>query len=113
MALTKMKRIEIVGLNRERKQLIEYLQRCGAVDISDSREGVLAGRETASTISQLESNMAQVASTIEMLPKDKGGLFVKREEVAASKCELKQGETAQMMELAKDILLIKKNTTKN
>ena len=67
-----MKRIEIVGLNRERKQLIEYLQRCGAVDISDSREGVLAGRETASTISQLESNMAQVASTIEMLPKDKG-----------------------------------------
>ena len=108
-----MKRIELVGLNSERKQLIEYLQRCGAVDISDSREDSLKGRETASTISQLESNMAQVASAIDMLPEQKSGLFSKREEIAAEKCALKAGETAQMMELVRNILQIKKTVAKN
>ena len=108
-----MKRIEIVGLNSERKRLIEYLQRCGVVDISNSRDDALEGRETASTISQLESNMAQVASAIALLPREKGGLFSKREELGADKCGLKAGEAAQMMEIAYDILQIKKNMTKN
>ncbi|MBQ6906749.1 MAG: V-type ATP synthase subunit I [Clostridia bacterium] len=113
MALTKMKRIEIVGLNSERKQLIEYLQRYGAVDISDSRSEELATRETAPTISQLESNMAQVASAISMLPKEKGGLFSKRTEADAEKSGLKQGETSQMMELVRKILQMKKSIEKN
>lgn len=108
-----MKRIEVVGLNSERKQLIEYLQRCGTVDISDSREDILEGRETASTISQLESNMAQVASAIEMLPAQKGGLFSKREEKDADELGLKTGETVRIMELVQDILAIKKTTEKN
>lgn len=113
MALTKMKRIELVGLNSERKQLIEYLQRCGAVDISDGRGSYLSGRETASTISQLESNMAQVAAAISMLPDEKSGLFAKREEIAADKCAIKAGEAAQMMELVRNILQIKKTEAKN
>ena len=108
-----MKRIELVGLNSERKQLIEYLQRCGAVDISDSRGDILSGRETAGTISQIESNMAQVASAIEMLPKEKSGLFKKRKEAQAEQSRLKAGETTQMMELVRDILLIKKQLSKN
>lgn len=108
-----MKRIEIVGLNSERKQLIEYLQRYGAVDISDSRSEDLGVRETAGTISQLESNMAQVASAISVLPKEKDGLFAKRKEAAAEKCELKSGETSKKMELVRDILRIKKNIEKN
>lgn len=108
-----MKRIEIVGLNSERKQLIEYLQRYGAVDISDSRSEELATRETAPTISQLESNMAQVASAISMLPKEKGGLFSKRTEADAEKSGLKQGETSQMMELVRKILQMKKSIEKN
>ncbi|MBR4720748.1 MAG: V-type ATP synthase subunit I [Clostridia bacterium] len=113
MALTKMKRIEIVGLNRERKQLIEYLQRYGAVDISDSRSDELNARETAATISQLESNMAQVASAIALLPKEKNGLFAKRIETDADKCGLKSGEASQTMEIVRNILQMKKSIEKN
>ncbi len=108
-----MKRIELVGLNSERKQLIEYLQRCGTVDISDSRGEILKGRETASTISQLESNMAQVAAAISMLPDEKSGLFAKRREIAADKCAIQAGESAQTMELVRSILQIKKAFEKN
>ena len=108
-----MKRIEIVGLNSERKQLIEYLQRYGAIDISDSRSDEIGARETALTISQLESNMAQVASAISMLPKEKGGLFSKRTELDAGESGLRSGETSQMMELVRKILQMKKNIEKN
>ena len=108
-----MKRIEIVGLNSERKQLIEYLQRYGAVDISDSRSEELATRETALMISQLESNMAQTSSAISMLPKEKGGLVSKRTEADAEKSGLKPGETSQMMELVRNILQMKKSIEKN
>ena len=108
-----MKRLEIVGLNAERKRLIEYLQSSGIVDISDSRYDILESRETAGTISQLESNMAQTKTAIAMLPNEKGGLFPKRTELSAERYKFANGETSQMLELVRDILQIKKNKEKN
>ena len=108
-----MKRVEIVGLNSERKRLIEYLQQCGTVDISDSKYEILKSRETAGTISQIESNMAQTKSAIEMLPHAKGGLFTKRPEVEAGKYRLDEGEVTEMLELVREILKINKSISKN
>ncbi len=108
-----MKRLELVGLNTERKRLIEYLQSSGIVDISDSRYDTLKSRETAGTISQLESNMAGTKTAIEMLPNDKCGLFPKRTELSADQYKFANGETSQMLELVRDILQIKKNKEKN
>ena len=105
--------MELVGLNSERKRLIEYLQRCGTVDISDSRCGILDGRETAQTISNIESNMSQLSSAISILPKEKSGLFAKRTEVSGADCDIKNGEAARVMDKAYDILQIKKETDKN
>ena len=108
-----MKRIELAGLNSERKRLIEYLQRCGTVDISDSRFGVLKSCETAGTISQLESNMAQTKAAIELLPRDGGGIFAKRTEIPGEKYKFNQGEAARMQDIVSGILQIKKDFQKN
>ncbi len=108
-----MKRMELVGLNSERKRLIEYLQRCGIVDISDSREGVLESRETAQSISKFESNMSTVNSAISLLPNDKGGFFDKRPQISLDEYKLKNGETSEVMEIANNIISINKNIEKN
>ena len=108
-----MKRIELAGLNSERKRLIEYLQRCGIVDISDSRCGILKSRETAGTISRLESNMAQTKAAIELLPHEKSGLFTKRAELSAEQYTFGQGEATKMLEIVGNILQIKKELQKN
>ena len=108
-----MKRIELVGLNSERKRLIEYLQKCGVVDIADSRDEMLKSRETAGTISQLESNMAGTKSAIDILPAGKGGLFSKRTELSAEQYRLESGETSRMLDTVQDILQTGKNIEKN
>ena len=108
-----MKRLELVGLNSERKRLIEYLQKCGVVDISDSRYEVLKSRETAGTISQLESNMAGTKSAIDILPLKKGGLFSKRTELPCEQYRLEAGETSHMLDVVQDILQIRRSIEKN
>lgn len=108
-----MKHIELVGLNCERKELIEYLQKCGVVDISDSRDEMLNSRETAGTISQLESNMAGTKSAIDMLPKESGGLFSKRTELLPEQYRLEAGETSRMLDIVQDILQISRSIERN
>lgn len=108
-----MKRLELVGLNSERKRLIEYLQKCGVVDISDSRYEVLKSRETAGTISQLESNMAGTKSAIDILPLKKGGLFSKRTELPCEQYRLEAGETSHMLDVVQDILQIRRSIERN
>jgi len=113
LALVKMKRIELVGLNSERKRLIEYLQQCGIVDISDSRYGMLESRETAQSISRIDSNMAQVQSVLSVLPNEKKGFFDKRPEIASANYSLKSSEVADVMETVKGIERISKTISKN
>lgn len=116
LALTKMERIEIVGLNRERKKLIEYLQRCGVIDISDSREGVLKSRETEQSISQFESYMASASAAIDILSvygAREGGMFYKRHVLPEREYAITDGEIRSVMGKINDILRIKKTIEKN
>ncbi|MEE0944595.1 MAG: V-type ATP synthase subunit I [Clostridia bacterium] len=116
MAITKMKRLEIVGLNNERKRLIEYLQRCGVVDVSDSREDGLESRETATVISQLDQYMSSASEALEILRpyvQAKGGLFYKRPEISADNYAATSGEMAEMTALVSEIIKIRKQIEKN
>lgn len=109
-----MKRIEIVGLNSERKRLIEYLQSLGYVDISDSREGVIESRETAGSISRFESYMTQAQTALEILPvKEKGGMFSKRQEIQMSEYSVKEREVTEITALLSKIIKAKKTIEKN
>ena len=111
-----MERIEIVGLNRERKKLIEYLQRCGVIDISDSRDGILKSRETEQSISQFESYMASAASAIDILSAyggKEGGMFYKRRALPGGEYAITEGEISRVMGKINDILRIKKTIEKN
>lgn len=116
MALAKMERIEIVGLNSERKRLIEYLQRCGVVDLSDSRDDMLDSRETAQSISQFESYMSSAAAALEILSAidgKKGGMFFKRESIKGSAYAMDDGEIPRVTGRINEILRIKKTIEKN
>lgn len=115
MAITKMKRLEIVGLNSERKRLIEYLQRCGVVDISDSREDGLKARETATVISQLDQYMSSASEALDILRPyvvAKGGMFYKRQEIDAKNYTATSGEMAEMTALVSEVVKIRKQREK-
>lgn len=109
-----MKKIEIVGLNRERKELIEYLQRCGIIDISDSREGILKSRETEQSISQFESYMSSAANALEILDKygeKQGGMFYKRRE--GQSYTMSEGEISRAIAGINDIIRQQRTIDKN
>ncbi|MDO4617963.1 MAG: V-type ATP synthase subunit I [Clostridia bacterium] len=84
MAIVKMKRISVIGMNYERKKLIEYLQSVGTLDVSESKSEELMPRDTAGDISRFESAMAQAQTALDILApfaNRKSGLFFKRSEM--------------------------------
>lgn len=116
MAIVKMKRLEVVGLNSERKQLIEYLQCCGAVDVSDSREEGLKSRETAAVISQMERSMSLVSEALEILrpyASARGGMFYKRPEIDADNRTAASGEITEMTAAASEIIKLRRQQEKD
>lgn len=58
MAKLSMQRIEIIALLKDRKRIIEQLQRRGAVEFSDCREEALIKLNTSSNVSQYEKIVA-------------------------------------------------------
>lgn len=113
LAIVKMKRIEIIGLNKERKRLIEYLQRCSIIDITDSKCEILGSRETAQSISAIDSNMAQVQTALEALPNDNKGFFAKRASEKLENSAVSKKELESCMQTVKDIDRITKRISEN
>lgn len=102
-----MKRIDIVGLNTERKRLIEYLQRCGVVDISDSKEGILKSRETEQSISRFDAYLAATDNAIEILSAystKKGGMFYKRPTIGGGEHVISEGEIGKAMARVNEVV---------
>ena len=71
MAILNMKRIEILGLQKDRKNIIEFLQRQGSVQLDEMNEesGHFTNLPTASTVTQLEKYESLVDSAVEILDK--------------------------------------------
>ncbi len=104
-----------MGLNSERKKLIEYLQRCGVVDISDSREGILESRETAASISKFESYMSAASEALDILSEKDGiktGFFSKPKAIKSDSYTATEGEIAAVMGKVTQIIRTKKEIDK-
>lgn len=107
MAVVKMKRIELVGLNRERKRVFEYLQSCGCVDFSAGGIGDNRVR-TAEAISRFESNMAQLDRALKLLPERGKKAFPHRKDKAGAAYSAGEGEITRAVAIAAEIIRISK-----
>lgn len=110
MAVVKMKCIELVGLNRERKCVLEYLQSRGCVDFSaDFADGGRA--QTAEAISRFESGMAQISRALELLPPRDRKIFSRRRDKPGAAYSADEGEISRVAAVAAEILRISKEKT--
>jgi len=67
MAKLTMKRIEIVALLKDRKKIVERLQRCEIVEFSDFQDEALAKMNTTSHVAHLEKNINTAVEAKEIL----------------------------------------------
>ncbi len=67
MSKVEMRKIEIVALNRDRKKIIERLQRRRAVEISEISDERLSKIKTDSNIAAFERNLSNAVSALECL----------------------------------------------
>ena len=92
MAILNMKRIEILGLQKDRKKIIEFVQRQGCVQLDEMQEEGqhFTNLPTQQTVTQLERYESTVDSALEVLNRytsGKGGLldsFAPREELSTT-----------------------------
>ena len=101
MAILNMKRIEILGLQKDRKSIIEFLQRQGTVQLDEVQEdsGHFSNLSTANTVSQLERYESTVDSAVEVLDKyapGDGGML----DTFASRSEM---STAEFLKKSEDV----------
>lgn len=92
MAILNMKRIEILGLQKDRKKILEFVQRQGCVQLDEMQEEGqhFTNLPTQKTVTQLERYESTVDSALEVLNRytsGKGGLldsFAPREEMSTT-----------------------------
>ena len=92
MAILNMKRIEILGLQKDRKKIIEFVQRQGCVQLDEMQEEGqhFTNLPTQQTVTQLERYESTVDSALEVLNRytsGKGGLldsFAPRKEMSTT-----------------------------
>ena len=86
MAIVKMDKVEIYGLNKDRKSILEYLHQQEIMEFSEIPESDLEHKDTARYISQFDSYLASAAEALSILSEyaeKKGGLFPKRPSLGA------------------------------
>ncbi len=67
MAIVKMDRVEIYGLNKTRKSVLEYLHKSQAMEFSDITDDRLDKKDTIQYISQFDSYIASAMEAISIL----------------------------------------------
>lgn len=95
MAIVKMDRVEIYGLNKNRKQILEYLHRKEIMEFSEISEEGMDRKDTVQYISQFDSYIAAAGQAISILQNyvtEKGGLFSKREPLGADRYSMDKDE---------------------
>ena len=82
MAIVKMDRVEIYGLNKNRKKILEFLHRSEMMEFTEVSGQDIKKQDTIQYISQFDSYIATAGQAISILREyapEKGGLFSKRE----------------------------------
>lgn len=112
MAVLQMQKISIYALKKDRKAILEYLQRRGVVEITDpeTASGVFAQADTQQQRSLLEKNITAAGQAMEVLSgyaKGKKGLlssFEGRRELTADQYEAEAARIPETRETAERIL---------
>ena len=112
MAVLQMQKISIYALKKDRKAILEYLQRRGVVEITDpeTASGVFAQADTQQQRSLLEKNITAAGQAMEVLSgyaKGKKGLlssFEGRRELTADQYEAAAARIPETRETAERIL---------
>ena len=112
MAVLQMQKISIYALKKDRKAIMEYLQRRGVVEITDpeTESGVFAQADTQQQRSLLEKNITAAGQAMEVLSgyaKGKKGLlssFEGRRELTADQYEAAAARIPETRETAERIL---------
>ena len=112
MAVLQMQKISIYALKKDRKAILEYLQRRGVVEITDpeTESGVFAQADTQQQRSLLEKNITAAGQAMEVLSgyaKGKKGLlssFEGRRELTADQYEAEAARIPETRETAERIL---------
>lgn len=111
MAILNMKRIEILGLQKDRKKIIEYVQRQGCVQLDELQEEAehFGNLPTQQTVTQLERYESTVDSSLEILNRytsGKGGMldsFAPRAEMSTTEYLEKSRNVDQTLGKCKQI----------
>ena len=69
MAIVKMDRVEIYGLNKNRKQILEFLHRSETMEFSEVSGQDIEKKDTIQYISQFDSYIATAGQAISILQK--------------------------------------------
>ena len=107
MAIVKMDRIEIYGLNKNRKEILEYLHRAEAMEFVETGEDGLNKKDTVQYISQFDSYIASAGQAISILKdytKDTGGLFSKRKPIETDRYSMDKDEVNRVDKYVRRII---------
>lgn len=107
MAIVKMDRVEIYGLNSQRKAILEYLHRMEIMEFSDVADEELSKKDTIQYISQFDSYIASAGraiSALEEYTEEKKGLFQKRENMSPERYSMDKDEVNRVDKYIRRIL---------
>lgn len=107
MAIVKMDRVEIYGLNSQRKAILEYLHRMEVMEFSDVADEDLSKKDTIQYISQFDSYIASAGRAISVLEdytEEKKGLFPKRENMSPEQYSMDKDEVNRVDKYIRRIL---------
>lgn len=107
MAIVKMDRVEIYGLNSQRKAILEYLHRMEIMEFSDVADEDLSKKDTIQYISQFDSYIASAGRAISVLEPyigEKKGLFPKRENMGPEQYGMDKDEVNRVDKYIRRIL---------
>ncbi len=109
MAVVKSKEICIYGLNSQRKEILELLQKKGVVEVErmELRDSELRHAETAQRVSQFDSYIGSAQRAIEILDEyapEKSGLFSSREELPIERYHMHDEESEKALKSALGVL---------
>ncbi|MCR5093077.1 MAG: V-type ATP synthase subunit I [Lachnospiraceae bacterium] len=116
MAVLPMKKVLIVGLRKNRKQMLELLQRQGVLEIEtaavhdgDEPDPVFSRTDTAGVRATFEKNITLANQALAVLdavspPEGGGGLFVGREKMSLTDYETNIRKREKIMDMVYDLI---------
>ncbi len=117
MAVLPMQKIEIYGLNRNRKQILEYLQRVGCVEIetlTQKDDEVFYNEDISTPKLKFENAQKSLVQAVEILNAIKApetsmfAMFEGRKVISEKKYREIETSACETVKIAKDIVLINK-----